>query len=105
PDPPPLQQRRHPARQGTSSRDGRWAVVGPSPLGLPVPCPAGGGMRRELGGFLQQRRRHLGLRREEVAAQASVGYDWYVRMQQGRGRASSDVLRRVWKVLELVTAS
>jgi transcriptional regulator with XRE-family HTH domain len=58
-------------------------------------------MRRELGGFLQQRRRHLGLRREEVAAQASVGYDWYVRIEQGRGRASSDVLVRVCKVLEL----
>lgn len=58
-------------------------------------------MRRELGGFLQQRRRHLGLRREEVAARASVGYDWYVRIEQGRGRASSDVLCRVCMVLEL----
>ncbi|WP_214403194.1 helix-turn-helix domain-containing protein [Pseudonocardia lacus] len=58
-------------------------------------------MRRELGGFLQQRRRNLGLRREEVAAKASVGYDWYVRIEQGRGRASSDVLVRVCKVLEL----
>jgi transcriptional regulator with XRE-family HTH domain len=58
-------------------------------------------MRRELGGFLHQRRRHLGLRREEVAAQAAVGFDWYVRIEQGRGRASSDVLIRVCKVLEL----
>jgi transcriptional regulator with XRE-family HTH domain len=58
-------------------------------------------MRRELGDFLRQRRRHLGLRREEVAARASVGYDWYVRIEQGRGRASSDVLCRVCKVLEL----
>jgi transcriptional regulator with XRE-family HTH domain len=58
-------------------------------------------MRRELGGFLRQRRRHLGLRREEVAARASVGYDWYVRIEQGRGRASSDVLRRLCAVLEL----
>jgi transcriptional regulator with XRE-family HTH domain len=58
-------------------------------------------MRRELGEFLRQRRRHLGLRREEVAARASVGYDWYVRIEQGRGRASSDVLVRVGSVLEL----
>jgi transcriptional regulator with XRE-family HTH domain len=61
-------------------------------------------MRRELGGFLRHRRRELGLRREEVAARASVGYDWYVRIEQGRGRASSDVLCRVCKVLELEKA-
>jgi transcriptional regulator with XRE-family HTH domain len=76
-------------------------VVGLSWVCRPWVCQYHARMRRELGGFLQQRRRHLGLRREEVAARASVGYDWYVRIEQGRGRASSDVLVRVCRALEL----
>lgn len=58
-------------------------------------------MRHELGVYLREKRRALGLRREAVATAASIGYDWYVRIEQGRARASAEVLRRVGGALGL----
>jgi transcriptional regulator with XRE-family HTH domain len=58
-------------------------------------------VRQELGAFVRRRRKTLGLRREDVATLASVGYDWYVRIEQGRGHASRDVLQRVAEALKL----
>lgn len=58
-------------------------------------------MRRELGVFLKGKRAALGLRRESVSAAADIGYDWYVRIEQGRARASTHVLRRVAGALDL----
>jgi transcriptional regulator with XRE-family HTH domain len=74
--------------------------------------------RSELGDFLQARRRELspdqvglphtgnrrrvqGLRREEVAALASISTDFYTRLEQGRRRASEDVLAAIARVLRL----
>lgn len=58
-------------------------------------------MRRELGVFLREKRKALGLRREDVAELAFVGYDWLVRIEQGRAHASPEVLGRVCEVLKL----
>jgi transcriptional regulator with XRE-family HTH domain len=58
-------------------------------------------VRQELGTFLREKRRVLGVRREEVSALAGIGYDWYVRIEQGRGHASLDVLRRLAEALAL----
>ncbi|QUQ63921.1 helix-turn-helix domain-containing protein [Kutzneria sp. CA-103260] len=74
--------------------------------------------RTELGDFLQARRSELspdevglpgtgtrrrvrGLRREEVAALASISTDFYARLEQGRRRASGEVLAAIAKVLRL----
>lgn len=75
-------------------------------------------MDNTLGGFLQSRRARIqpedvglppygrrrvpGLRREEVAQLAGVSVDYYVRLEQGRGRHVSDaVLDAVARVLRL----
>ena len=72
--------------------------------------------RSELGDFLQARRGELspdkmglpdtgnrrrvrGLRREEVAALASISTDFYTRIEQGRRRASEEVLSAIARVL------
>jgi transcriptional regulator with XRE-family HTH domain len=74
--------------------------------------------RSELGDFLQARRAELsldvvglpdtgrrrrvrGLRREEVAALASISTDFYTRIEQGRRRASAEVLTAIAQVLRL----
>jgi transcriptional regulator with XRE-family HTH domain len=74
--------------------------------------------RSELGDFLQARRSELspdmvglpgagnrrrvrGLRREEVAALASISTDFYTRLEQGRRRASPEVLSALARVLRL----
>lgn len=74
--------------------------------------------RSELGDFLQARRAELspdtvglpgvgprrrvrGLRREEVAALASISTDFYTRLEQGRRRASEEVLAAIARVLRL----
>ncbi|MFC0541593.1 helix-turn-helix domain-containing protein [Kutzneria chonburiensis] len=74
--------------------------------------------RSELGDFLQARRSELspedvglpgtghrrrvrGLRREEVAALASISTDFYTRLEQGRRRASVEVLSALAQVLRL----
>jgi len=71
-----------------------------------------------LGSFLRGRRSRLqpgpgvlgqrrtpGLRREEVAARASVSVTWYTWLEQGRGGpASNDVLERLARALELDAA-
>ena len=76
--------------------------------------------RSELGDFLHARRGELspdmvglpdtgnrrrvrGLRREEVAALASISTDFYTRLEQGRRRASEDVLTAIARVLRLST--
>src|SRR5436305_11371325 len=59
---------------------------------------------RELGVFLREKRRAVGLRREDVADAAGMGYDWYVRIEQGRARASTDALTRVAIALRLERA-
>jgi transcriptional regulator with XRE-family HTH domain len=47
-------------------------------------------------GFSSQRRRTLGLRREEVAQRASISPTWYTWLEQGRGGApSAEVLERI----------
>lgn len=58
-------------------------------------------MSQELGRFLREKRRSLGLRREQVSERAGIGYDWCVRIEQGRGQASVDVVRRLAHALEL----
>lgn len=60
--------------------------------------------RRELGAFLRGKRTGLGVRREDVAEKASVGYDWYVRIEQGRARASAQVLASIGEALGLAPA-
>lgn len=60
--------------------------------------------RRELGAYLRGKRTGLGLRREDVAEKASVGYDWYVRIEQGRARASAQVLASIGEALGLAPA-
>jgi transcriptional regulator with XRE-family HTH domain len=75
--------------------------------------------RTELGDFLRARRRELspaaaglpetggnrrrvkGLRREEVAALARISTDFYTRLEQGRRRASEEVLDILAQVLRL----
>lgn len=53
-------------------------------------------------GFPQQRRRTLGLRREEVAQRANISATWYTCLEQGRGGApSADVLDRIAQALLL----
>jgi transcriptional regulator with XRE-family HTH domain len=73
---------------------------------------------RELGDFLRARRTELspsavglpgtgnrrrvhGLRREEVAALASISTDFYTRIEQGRRLASPEVLDAIARVLRL----
>ena len=49
-----------------------------------------------------QRRRALGLRREEVAELAGIGVDWYVRLEQGRSvRPSATTLDALARALRL----
>ena len=53
-------------------------------------------------GFPPERRRTLGLRREEVAQRANISPTWYTWLEQGRGGApSADVLNRVARALML----
>ncbi|MBP2471969.1 transcriptional regulator with XRE-family HTH domain [Crossiella equi] len=47
------------------------------------------------------RRRAVGLRREEVAALASISTDFYTRLEQGRRGASEEVLHALTRVLRL----
>jgi len=65
----------------------RRAKVHPDELGLPA---------------VYGRRRVAGLRREELAQAAGVSVDYYVRLEQGRGRNVSDaVLDAIARVLRL----
>lgn len=53
-------------------------------------------------GFPSQRRRTLGLRREEVAQRANISPTWYTWLEQGRGGApSAEVLDRIAHALML----
>src|ERR1700733_2487851 len=53
-------------------------------------------------GFPSERRRTLGLRREEVAQRANISPTWYTWLEQGRGGApSADVLDRIARALLL----
>src|SRR6201986_5618502 len=53
-------------------------------------------------GFPPERRRTLGLRREEVAQRANISPTWYAWLEQGRGGApSADVLDRIARALLL----
>jgi transcriptional regulator with XRE-family HTH domain len=53
-------------------------------------------------GFSSERRRTLGLRREEVAQRANISPTWYTWLEQGRGGApSADVLDRISRALML----
>src|SRR5881227_4120577 len=53
-------------------------------------------------GFPSERRRTLGLRREEVAQRANISPTWYAWLEQGRGGApSADVLDRIARALML----
>src|SRR5260221_10897240 len=53
-------------------------------------------------GFPSERRRTLGLRREEVAQRAHISPTWYTCLEQGRGGApSADVLDRLSQALML----
>jgi transcriptional regulator with XRE-family HTH domain len=53
-------------------------------------------------GFPAERRRTLGLRREEVAQRANISPTWYTWLEQGRGGApSADVLDRIARALIL----
>src|ERR1700727_904424 len=56
-------------------------------------------------GFPSERRRTLGLRREEVAQRANISPTWYTWLEQGRGGApSADVLDRIARALMLTAA-
>jgi transcriptional regulator with XRE-family HTH domain len=71
-------------RLGTYLRD-RRAKLDPAALGFP-----------------SERRRTLGLRREEVARRANISPTWYTWLEQGRGGApSADVLDRIARALML----
>src|SRR5580698_2438645 len=53
-------------------------------------------------GFPSERRRTIGLRREEVAQRANISPTWYTWLEQGRGGApSADVLNRIARALML----
>src|ERR1700723_1045340 len=53
-------------------------------------------------GFPSERRRTLGLRREEVANRANISPTWYTWLEQGRGGApSADVLDRIARAMML----
>ncbi len=53
-------------------------------------------------GFASERRRTLGLRREEVAQRANISPTWYTWLEQGRGGApSAEVLDRIARALML----
>jgi transcriptional regulator with XRE-family HTH domain len=53
-------------------------------------------------GFPSERRRTVGLRREEVAQRANISPTWYTCLEQGRGGApSADVLDRISRALML----
>ena len=53
-------------------------------------------------GFPPERRRTVGLRREEVAQRANISPTWYTWLEQGRGGApSADVLNRISRALML----
>jgi transcriptional regulator with XRE-family HTH domain len=53
-------------------------------------------------GFPSERRRTLGLRREEVAQRANISPTWYTWLEQGRGGApSAEVLDRISRALML----
>jgi transcriptional regulator with XRE-family HTH domain len=53
-------------------------------------------------GFPSERRRTVGLRREEVAQRANISPTWYTWLEQGRGGApSADVLDRIARALML----
>ena len=53
-------------------------------------------------GFPSERRRTLGLRREEVAQRANISPTWYTWLEQGRGGApSADALDRIARALML----
>src|SRR6201996_1299758 len=53
-------------------------------------------------GFLPERRRTPGLRREEVAQRANISPTWYAWLEQGRGGGpSADVLDRIARALML----
>ena len=53
-------------------------------------------------GFPAERRRTVGLRREEVAQRAAISPTWYTWLEQGRGGApSADVLDRIARALML----
>jgi transcriptional regulator with XRE-family HTH domain len=53
-------------------------------------------------GFPSERRRTLGLRREEVAQRANISPTWYAWLEQGRGGApSAEVLDRIARALML----
>ncbi|MEU9590699.1 helix-turn-helix domain-containing protein [Streptomyces sp. NPDC048219] len=85
-----------------------------------VPTPSDGSPRRELGAFLRSRRERLapaevglpdvpgrrtpGLRRAEVAELAGISVSWYTWLEQGRARASRQVLSAVSRVLRLDAA-
>lgn len=64
----------------------RRTELSPSAVGLP-----GTGSRRRV----------AGLRREEVAALASISTDFYTRIEQGRRLASTEVLDTIARVLRL----
>jgi len=56
-------------------------------------------------GFPSERRRTLGLRREEVAQRANISPTWYTCLEQGRGGApSADVLDRLSRAFMLTDA-
>lgn len=56
-------------------------------------------------GFPPDRRRTLGLRREEVAQRANISPTWYTWLEQGRGGApSAEVLERICGALLLTDA-
>lgn len=56
-------------------------------------------------GFPTERRRTVGLRREEVAQRANISPAWYTWLEQGRGGAPSpDVLDRISRALMLTDA-
>jgi transcriptional regulator with XRE-family HTH domain len=66
----------------------RRAQLSPQDCGLPEPAP-------------ESARRVAGLRREEVAGLASISVDYYIRLEQGRVRASAPVLITLARALRL----
>ncbi len=71
-------------------------------LGEFLKCRRDGIQPADIGLPAGARRRTPGLRREEVAALAGVGVDWYTQLEQGRPiHVSDDVLNGVARALQL----
>lgn len=58
-------------------------------------------MSKELGRFLYNKRKECGLRREDVAAAAFIGYEYYSKIERGTSVPLAPVLEQISNALQL----